>query len=365
MAGSNWWRGPNWPWQLKAARAMHHINDLAAEINAYLARATFDIVPEPGGQPGETVYRLYLSEPIPPRFSVIMGDALHNLRSSLDCAASEIGRRYVDRTLGRALTEREEHDCEFPIYGNPAELQGFFNSRNRPNLYGPQEREAICSVQPGWGYDDQIRQGRTLAYGRDEEVNYHPLTLLNRLSNIDKHRRLNPVTSWIDLVYWGTDGQARRGWRWGTPPFESGSILGVLIGDPSNPEPLPRIQGDPDFRVLDPPEASSADITGLLTNMHTYISYRVLPRILYLLFHSHWGLLGPHFAQVLARGNNRAPGPRRIRYGSCCGLSTLGDLPDAGRFRYGPPAQPARTPGRPCVNPASGPRVIPAWPLRE
>jgi hypothetical protein len=255
---------------------MHHINELETRVNAFLARGIYSIASEPGMQQGETAYRLHMSEPIPLEFSAIIGDALHNLRSALDCAATEIARRHV----GRTLTEGEERDCEFPIYATPPGLQRFFNGGNRPLLYGPQEQQAIASVQPGRGYDDQIAQGRTLTYGRAEEVRYDPLTVLNRMSNIDKHRNLNIVAWWSDLVYWGSDGPSSRRWRWGTLPFEDGTILGTLIDDPTHPEPLPQLQTDMELRILDPPGAGATDIVGLLKNMHSRITAIILPTIL-------------------------------------------------------------------------------------
>src|ERR1700750_2920220 len=73
-------------------------------------------------QPGETIYRVQMSKPIPIHFSTMIGDVLHNLRSALDCAAWEMARR----TVGRDLTEQEEHACEFPIRSKPSELRKFF-----------------------------------------------------------------------------------------------------------------------------------------------------------------------------------------------------------------------------------------------
>jgi hypothetical protein len=170
MTEPNWWRQPRWPWQLKTDRAQHYIDDLATQVNDFGRRVRWEISPESGSQPGETNYRLRISEPVPATFSVIIGDVLHNLRSALDCAAFEIAQRHA----GRALTEKEERDAVFPVHSKPSELQGFFQSGQRPQLFGLQEQQAFAAVQPGWSYDDQVNRGHTPADGRDEEVRYHP-----------------------------------------------------------------------------------------------------------------------------------------------------------------------------------------------
>ena len=170
MTDPNWWRQPNRPWQLKTARALHHIDDLTTQVNNFSRRVRWKIFLEPGSRPGETNYRLRISESIPANFSVIMGDILHNLRSALDCAAFEIAGRHA----GRALTEKEERDAIFPIHSKSSELQGFFQSGQRPQLFGVQEQQAFTAVQPGWSYDDRVNRVHAPAHGRDEEVRYRP-----------------------------------------------------------------------------------------------------------------------------------------------------------------------------------------------
>ena len=93
--------------------------------------------------------------PIPVHFSTTIGDALHNLRSALDCAAYELARRHV----GCDLTEKEELACEFPIRDDPAKLDRFFSERGRQDLYGRRERQAILDVQAAWLHDEVARLG--------------------------------------------------------------------------------------------------------------------------------------------------------------------------------------------------------------
>jgi hypothetical protein len=291
---SQWWRDPESAWCLKTARAKQHIDNLSAEVAAFVQGGTYGVRAEPGDQPGETIYRLRMSRPIPAHLSTIIGDALHNLRSALDCVACELARRHV----GRPLSEKEERACQFPISGDPDEVNDFFSDRRRAALYGARERQAIRDVRPGWLHDYVARHGQTDLSERDEEVAYDNLTLLNRLSNIDKHRRVHLVASWPDLVYWTSDSPARQRWRWGNPPFEDGAILGRLYDDPEHPEPAPTtLHHELELRVLDPPEAGVNDVVGLLQSIHRHLSARVIP-----------GVLNPYWLDSEGKSAQRAYG---------------------------------------------------------
>ena len=107
-----------------------------------------------------------MSKPIPIHFSTMIGDVLHNLRSALDCIACEMARRSV----GRDLTEQEEHACEFPIRSKPSELRKFFKHDRRTNLYGPEERQAIRAVQPARLHDYLVENGQIPAHKRSDPI---------------------------------------------------------------------------------------------------------------------------------------------------------------------------------------------------
>jgi hypothetical protein len=276
MTSQAWWLDPESAWWAKADRARQHISALSAQAGDFLARGSYAVFAEAGGQPGETVYRIRMSRPVPVSFSTILGDALHNLRSALDCTVLGIAQHCV----GRDLDEAEEWACQFPIYGEPEKLDAFFTHASRAHLFGASEQQAIRAVQPGWLYDYLANAGQTNLPDRSEEVRFDPLTLLQRLSNIDKHRRLHVVTCWPGLVYWGSDGPSRRTWRWGTPPFGDGAVLGYLIDDPEHPEPPPDLHQDMELRLLEPPAAAAIEVVGLLDNMYRQITSRVLPKIL-------------------------------------------------------------------------------------
>lgn len=286
MTDPSWLRDPDSAWQIKLARAEEHIDDLAGQIGVFVRSGTYQVEAEQGADPLETVYRLRMSQPIPRRFSAVVGDALNNMRSALDCAIYGL----ACRNMGRELTPAEEAACQFPIYGVSAELDAFFRRRYIPELLGPNE-DAIRAVQPGALHDYLAAQGGTGLHPREEEVAYDSLTLLSRLTKIDKHRRLHVITWWPDLIYWGSDLPTNRRWRWGQPPFEDGAILGILIDDPQNPEPSPGVRHELQLRVWLPPTSSASsaqllaaavvnsEVVRLLTGLHQHLARRVLPRL--------------------------------------------------------------------------------------
>lgn len=272
-----WWLDRGSAWWAKMDRAEEHLDDLEGEVGQFIRGGTYEVELMPGAVPHETDLRLRISRPIPVRFSTMIGDVLHNLRSALDCVAFELARRHV----GRELTEDEQQACEFPIKDELHKVDAFFRQRPRPILYGPRERRAVREVQPGRLHDEMTRLGLSRQRGRAQEVRWDSLTLLNRLSNVDKHRTLHLVGWWPDLFYWSSsEGDPERGWRWGRPPFEDGALLGTLIDDPARPAPLPDLHHEMQLRLFQPPEAGRSDVIWLLTRIHQQLGRTVIPRVL-------------------------------------------------------------------------------------
>lgn len=71
-------------YRLKIERAKSHINDLTAQIHAFNARTPYAITAENDDQARERVWKLKVNECVPPIWSTIIGDAIHNIRASLD-----------------------------------------------------------------------------------------------------------------------------------------------------------------------------------------------------------------------------------------------------------------------------------------
>lgn len=154
--------------RLKIERAQSVIDELESAIVAYLAEQPYEIVHEFNPQTAEYVVRGRVTKSTA-YLSVIVGDAVHNLRSSLDHLAWRLALLTTDKPFDRT---------QFPIALSPGE----FNSKTGQNMIrdlSPKHRAIVESLQP---YN-----------GPDTPDSFAPLALadLRCLSNTDKHRLLN------------------------------------------------------------------------------------------------------------------------------------------------------------------------------
>lgn len=224
------------PWWAKRYHADEHLARLRDACDAYRRANPLVVRPEPTEQPGETAYRLdHEHKPIPVRISLLVGDLLHSLRSALD----NLAFRLVEYDLGRVLSEDEQRACQFPIYADPNSFDDFFHKhRTRREIMQEPVRRALRAVQPFYWLEHGLRVDPASVGERnwEDEARYHPLTTINRLSNIDKHRRL-AVTAWWPASIWFsvTEGTGRT-WRPGRGfPWKHGDIVGYISG--TGPEP--------------------------------------------------------------------------------------------------------------------------------
>jgi len=111
------------------------------------------------------VYRIRLIEPISADFAVLVGDAIRNLRSSLDQVAYQLAVQHSG-----PLTEDAERMTELPIRISGAQFDDWATSKNNRRSCAAR-RDAV---------------GRSQEAERDNDVGF----VLNRLRNVYKHRRL-------------------------------------------------------------------------------------------------------------------------------------------------------------------------------
>jgi hypothetical protein len=151
----------------KIERAKEHLAELDAEINRFVADHPYKFIVH--NDPDGTRHLVLEShQPIPIRWSTIVGDVIHNARSALDqltthAASVEIG------TL---------KNLSFPIFRHRIdfEAKAFSNYGNDC----PRTIRFLKLLKP---------------YERGYDLGHHghTLVLLNRLSNRDKHRLIIPV----------------------------------------------------------------------------------------------------------------------------------------------------------------------------
>jgi hypothetical protein len=92
-------------------------------------------------------------------------------------------------------------------------------------------RDAMRSVQPFYWDEFVVEQGDIDAARYAENAEYNPLCTLNKMSNIDKHRRVAVTLLWPDFAGWGSDTGLNQKWRPGSGEFTHGKIVGYISGD--------------------------------------------------------------------------------------------------------------------------------------
>jgi hypothetical protein len=154
----------------KIDRAQEALNALASEIGAFIAPAKpyrlveqFDLHP---GEDARGYYRYFVTDiqPTPERWSVVIGEIAHDLRSSLDYLAWGAARRPWRRTQFPIFLSRSSWD---------AKVAPMVKTASEPFLTVMEE------AQPYRNLDTQ----------RDPRL--HWLAILSHISNRDKHRLLH------------------------------------------------------------------------------------------------------------------------------------------------------------------------------
>lgn len=223
-------------WQAKLDRAVHHLADLREATNRYLRSDAWSVQELRAADTLTLVLRI--RRPPPLELSTIVGDALHNMRSSLDAVMFAL----TTQAKGEPLTEDEEGDVSFPISRCQSSMsfEQFASGLRRKGKahvheYLPaQVVETVYQFQPFF-HNGQYERVTGKALSLEEQaahVRWHHLTRLNQLSNIDKHRRLHLTFVYPQLIWYSSDGKSTPpGWRPGDrPPHHDGSVIGTYVG---------------------------------------------------------------------------------------------------------------------------------------
>jgi hypothetical protein len=165
--------------QIKIDRAKRHLQELTAEISSFFERGAVSVVIEQASEyasvPGEMWAFTYReTEPIPATWSAIIGDVLHNLRTSLDLIASDVHRI----TGGKAKDTKHVH---YPFCETKSDLPEMIRLRRLSGI-GRDFRDAIEKTAPYKGGNEGLRA-------------IHDLDLL------DKHQALVPTIAIVSLPW--------------------------------------------------------------------------------------------------------------------------------------------------------------------
>ena len=119
-------------WKLKWAR--HHINKFVARSNAFLAERPFTLMERHQRKAGKTTYRVKVEKTMLPEFSLIIGDAIHNMRAALDIVLFE-------------MAGHVEPKIAFPFPDKPDTIKAAIKER-KVRAAGEKVVEAITRLQP-------------------------------------------------------------------------------------------------------------------------------------------------------------------------------------------------------------------------
>jgi hypothetical protein len=208
---------------------------------------------------------------MPAQLLTTIGDALHNLRSSLNCFAYELARRH----LGDVMTAGQQRAVQFPLSLDRAGFDEFFDRRDQRGLFGERELAALRCVQPFALRDEAVEFGVEFATSPEDEYRIHALA---RLSHLNKHRRL-PLLAWFAEILYMTGDTNECTWIRAHP---ARTVLrdGDTIGEAAYPQdrPKPSVTAHVQLALAE----NLGYVQGLVSSLeswHGYLTGWALPRM--------------------------------------------------------------------------------------
>ena len=205
--------------RLKLCRAKVHLEALNAKVAVFIEGRPYAFFVDVNADKTEHVFRIQILEDPNPTIPVVLGDYIHNLRSALDNLAWSLALKSSGGKLARFdKGQVAPRHISFPIHRNAgAFVQAEFWQYVHPRYLG-----AIQDFQPYNGtYKDPLT---------------HPLTRLQKLSNIDKHRSIHrTLVSQADTEpgFWTEDceiaGSAPPPIAKGVPLENGGEVARVTV----------------------------------------------------------------------------------------------------------------------------------------
>jgi hypothetical protein len=173
----------------KLKRANQNIVNLDAEIREFIEKGEYPVVPHPDDEKWQEAVNYHRSKPIPLRFSVLAGEVVHHLRSSLDHIvwhfSTEEARRKAQNVIEFPVFEFEPLD-EKQLERYERKIQGITNTRVR-NL--------IQELQP---------------YKAGKDIANDPILIVHNMDRFDKHRELVIVRSSVLIQLPATESEIAR-----------------------------------------------------------------------------------------------------------------------------------------------------------
>jgi hypothetical protein len=159
----------------KVQRAKEQFRDLIAKASDFVGLNPYGVVTEDNLKTGERIWRARVSRQIPPEWSLVVGDIVHNLRAALDYTAWQL-----ERLNGQA----EKRSTQFLVWDKGAARPTTASAvREQETLRKAQIRtfgEAAMALMESLQPDSRGNPNWRL----------HPLWMLHQLDIWDKHKLL-------------------------------------------------------------------------------------------------------------------------------------------------------------------------------
>jgi len=172
-------------WLLKLERAKKHLHDLRVIHDQYLASAPFGAKLEE--RPDELVWRLEVGSMPPQDLALTFGDAIHNMRSALDCRVIAI----AEKVAGERLSNSKLGMLSFILPEEPNFEKRSVEWVAALGLSGEAVTKCLRVFLP-YGEPSEFWSFGDEHFPQDmRDATLKRLKRLIWLSNQDKHRRLN------------------------------------------------------------------------------------------------------------------------------------------------------------------------------
>lgn len=215
--------------RVKIARAAEHLETLNNDVAAFMARKPIVLKIRQDAHPDYLQWALHSLEAPPDRWSAILGDIVHNLRTSLDLLAGELVR----------MNGQSDKGVYFPFCEKESELEDMMKRRN---------------FNASDAAKDLVRKLKPYKFGNTAIRYIHDLDIM------DKHQMLFPAFSKTNFPG-GAVGHAllfvgARALTEGTSRKEFAKVEGVDCMQ----TPLPDIEVPTVFKLVFPFHGPMADI---------------------------------------------------------------------------------------------------------
>jgi hypothetical protein len=237
------------------------------------------------GQGFVTAYATATKQPSRDPISLLIGDALHNMRSALDTLAFSLAVSFT-----KPMTQEVSGTSEFPIFGDEDRSgatgvgSGHFHQRRRTG--DPAPGSGLAKTQ-GWDPRAQAVVEGFQPYHRGVDFRRDPLWVLHDLDRASKHRLLHTTVAAHEGMLWGI--AEFRNVRCLGPgmiesyggPVETDTPIGRIIGiHPIDADTQMHVEINPAPSIAfsdEAPAGAEEPVLAILQGIRTYIDTDVLP----------------------------------------------------------------------------------------